>query len=72
MLRIISGGNVVWLEFTVIRETAAGIVIGLTAGPTMSNWLMRRALRAFSTLRGPALVKRPADKRRRLTLDFLF
>jgi hypothetical protein len=29
MLRIISGGNVVWLEFTVIRETAAGIVIDI-------------------------------------------
>jgi uncharacterized protein DUF6265 len=27
MLRIISAGNVVWLEFTVIRETATGIVI---------------------------------------------
>jgi hypothetical protein len=27
MLRIIAGGNVVWLEFTVIRETATGIVI---------------------------------------------
>ncbi len=29
MLRIISGGNVVWLEFTVLRESATGIVIDI-------------------------------------------
>jgi hypothetical protein len=29
MLRIISDGNVVWLEFTVLRETAAGIVLDI-------------------------------------------